>query len=133
MSNYCFNNTLITVLFLCSPVQSGATMGSQVPLQLGQRGEVQTTLNTYVLLAFLMLQLMGAELTGVSEASATNTTAGRTEEVCACEKRFVSKKHQKKKTCCKHIYLYGFTSLCCIMCLFRWLVWVKALWHTWHL
>lgn len=33
----------------------------------------------------------------------------------------------------KIIYLYGFTSLCCIMCLFRWLVWVKALWHTWHL
>lgn len=50
-------------------------MGSQVPLQLGQRGKVQTTLYTYVLLAFLMLQLMSAELTWVSEASATHAAA----------------------------------------------------------
>ncbi len=56
-------------------------MGGQVPLQLGQRGEIQTTLHTYVLLAFLVFQLMGAELTGVSKASATHTTAEEADKV----------------------------------------------------
>lgn len=82
MSNYCFNNTIIKIFqqreesFFCSPVQGWAPMGGQVPLQLGQRGEIQTTLHTYVLLAFLVLQLMGAKLTGVSKSSATHTAAG---------------------------------------------------------
>lgn len=55
-------------------------MGSQVPLQLGQCGEVQTALHTYVLLAFLMLQLMGAKLAGVGEAASTHTAAGGARE-----------------------------------------------------
>lgn len=62
--------------FLFSPVQGGATMGSQVPLQLGQRWKVQTTLHTYVLLAFLMLQLMGPELAWVGEPSSTHAATG---------------------------------------------------------
>lgn len=57
-------------------------MDSQVPLQLGQRGEVQTTLHTHVLLPFFMLQLMGTKLAGVSKASSTNpATAGAEDKV----------------------------------------------------
>ena len=63
--------------FPCSPVQGGATMSGQVPLQLGQCGEVQTTLHAYILLAFFMLHLVGTKLTGVSEASAAHTAAER--------------------------------------------------------
>lgn len=57
-------------------------MGGQVPLQLGQCGEIQTTLHTYVLMSFLVLQLMGAKLTGVSKTPATHTAAGRVDKVC---------------------------------------------------
>lgn len=62
------------------PVQGGATMGSQVPLQLGQCGEVQTTLHTNIFLAFFMLQLVGTKFTGVGKASATHTAAAEAEE-----------------------------------------------------
>lgn len=51
-------------------------MGSQVPLQLGQGREIQTTLHTHILLAFLVLQLMDTELTGVRKTSAAHTAAG---------------------------------------------------------
>lgn len=52
-------------------------MAGQVSLQLGQSGEVQTTLNAHILLAFLMLQLMGTKLAGVSKTSAAHAaTAG---------------------------------------------------------
>ena len=57
-------------------------MGSQVPLQLCQRGEIQTTLHTDVFLSFLVLQLMGAKLTGVSKTSAAHTAAGGADKVC---------------------------------------------------
>lgn len=67
-------------MYPSSPVQGGAPMGSQVPLQLGQGREIQTTLHTYVLLAFLVLHLMGTELTGVSETSATHTAAAGADE-----------------------------------------------------
>ncbi len=89
MTNHCFNNAIIKIfqqreesLFLCLPVQGGAPMGGQVSLQLGQRGEIQTTLHTYVLLAFLVLQLMGTKLTGVSKTSATHTAAGEADKEC---------------------------------------------------
>mgnify|MGYP001366035548 CR=1 FL=1 len=61
--------------YFCSPVQGGSAVSGQVPLQLSQCGKVQTTLHTHVLLAFLMLQLVGTELTGVGEASATHAAA----------------------------------------------------------
>lgn len=51
-------------------------MGRQVPLQLCEGREIQTTLHTHVLLAFLVLQLMGAELAGVGKTSAAHTAAG---------------------------------------------------------
>lgn len=56
-------------------------MGGQVPLQLGQSGEVQTTLHAYILLAFLMLQLMGTKLTGVSKTSAAHAAAAGGDKV----------------------------------------------------
>lgn len=62
-------------------------MGGQVPLQLGQCGEVQTTLHTYVLLAFLMFQLMGTQLTGVSKTSTAHTAAEGPEKVCEYKNR----------------------------------------------
>lgn len=74
-----YNLLQYNILFVqfCSPVQSWTAMDSQVPLQLGQRGEIQTTLHTHILLPFLMLQLMGTKLAGVSKASSTNSaTAG---------------------------------------------------------
>lgn len=55
-------------------------MGSQVPFQLGQGGEIQTALHTHILLAFFMLQFMSTELTGVSETSATHSAAKRGEK-----------------------------------------------------
>lgn len=60
-------------------------MGSQVPFQLGQGGEIQTALHTHILLAFFMLQFMGTELTGVSETSATHSAAKRGEKKHAKE------------------------------------------------
>lgn len=62
-------------------------MGSQVPLQLSQRGEIQTTLHTHVLLAFLVLQLMGSKLTRVGESSTAHTAAGG---VCEREMRTIA-------------------------------------------
>lgn len=60
---------------LSSPVEGGAAVGGQVPLQLCQGGEIQTALHANVLLAFFMLQLMGSELAGVGEASAAHPAA----------------------------------------------------------
>lgn len=65
---------------MCSPVQGGATMGSQVPFQLGQGWEIQTALHTHILLALFMLQFMGTELTGVGKTSATHSAAKRGEK-----------------------------------------------------
>lgn len=50
-------------------------MGGQVPLQLGQGGEVQSALHANVLLALFVLQFMGSELAGVGEASAAHPAA----------------------------------------------------------
>lgn len=55
-------------------------MGGQVSLQLSQRGEIQTTLHTYILLAFFVLQLVGPELAGVSKTSAAHLAAGGEEK-----------------------------------------------------
>lgn len=60
---------------MLSPVQGGTAMNGQVPLQLGQCGEIQTTLHTNVLLSFLMFQLMGAKLTRVRKTSAAHIAA----------------------------------------------------------
>lgn len=68
---------LESLLALGTPVQRGATVGSQVPLQLSQCWEIQTTLHTDVLLALLVLQLVSSKLTGVGEASAAHTAAVR--------------------------------------------------------
>lgn len=62
----------------CLPVQSGTTMHSQVPLQLGERGKVQSTLHAHILLPFFMLQLMCTKLAGICKASSTNAAAGGT-------------------------------------------------------
>lgn len=59
-----------------SPVQGGTAVDSQVPLQLGQRGEVQPALHTYILLPLFMLQLMCTKFAGISKASTTHTAAG---------------------------------------------------------
>lgn len=96
-------------------------MGGQVPLQLGQGREIQTTLHTYVLLAFLVLQLMGTKLAGVSKTSATHSAAGEADKACQ-RVRIKIAQLKKQKAMLQSTYLYGFTSLCCIMCLFRWLV-----------
>lgn len=68
---------LESLLAFCTPVQGGTTMDSQVPLQLGQRGEVQTTLNAHILLALFMLQLVRTKLTGIRKPSTTNAAAVR--------------------------------------------------------
>lgn len=60
---------------LCSPVEGGAAVGGQVPLQLRQGWEIQTALHANVLLAFFVLQFMGSELAGVGEASAAHPAA----------------------------------------------------------
>lgn len=60
---------------LSSPVEGGAAVGGQVPLQLRQGGEIQAALHANVLLAFFVLQFMGAELAGVGEASAAHPAA----------------------------------------------------------
>lgn len=65
---------------LVSPVQGGATVGGQMPLQLGKGGEIQATLHTHILLAFLMLQLVGAKLAWVSEPSAAHSAAAGADE-----------------------------------------------------
>lgn len=65
----------MSVCLKVSPVQGGAAVGSQVSLELGQRGEVQTALDAYVVLAFLVLQLVGAKLTRVGKASAAHAAA----------------------------------------------------------
>lgn len=57
-------------------------MRGQVPLQLGQCGEVQPTFDTHVLLTLFMLQLMRTKLAGVSKASTTHTAAIGAEKVC---------------------------------------------------
>lgn len=62
-------------------------MGSQVPLQLCQCGEVQPTLDTYVFLAFFMLQLMCTKLARVSEASTAYAAAGGEVKVYVCERQ----------------------------------------------
>lgn len=68
---------LESLLTLRTPVQGGPSVDSQVSLQLSQCGEVQTALHADVLLPFFMLQLVGAELTGVSKASAAHAAAVR--------------------------------------------------------
>lgn len=61
---------------MSSPVQGGTPVDGQVSLQLGQRGEIQTTLYTDILLAFFVLQLVGSKLTGISETSTAHAAAG---------------------------------------------------------
>lgn len=51
-----------------------------MPLQLGKGGEIQATLHTHILLAFLMLQLVGAKLAWVSEPSAAHSAAAGADE-----------------------------------------------------
>lgn len=68
---------LESLLALSTPVQGGTAMNGQVPLQLSQCGEIQTTLHTNVLLSFLMFQLMGAKLTRVRKTSAAHIAAVR--------------------------------------------------------
>lgn len=98
-------------------------MGGQVSLQLSQRREIQTTLHTYILLAFFVLQLVGPELAGVSKTSAAHSAAagGGGERKALREKRH-SPNREKQQAALQNAHLYGLTSLCCIMCLFRWLV-----------
>lgn len=62
---------------MSSPVEGGAAVGGQVPLQLRQGREIQAALHANVLLAFLVLQFVGSELAGVSEASAAHPAAER--------------------------------------------------------
>lgn len=62
-------------LCLVSPVQCWATVGGQMSLQLGQGGEIQATLHAHILLAFLVLQLVGAKLAGVRKPSAAHAAA----------------------------------------------------------
>lgn len=50
-------------------------------LQLGQRGEVQTTLHTNVLSATLVLRLVCLQLTGISKASSTDPAVVRLDVV----------------------------------------------------
>lgn len=65
---------------LVSPVQGGATVDGQMPLQLGKGGEIQATLHAHILLAFLVLQLVGAKLAWVSEPSAAHSAAAGADE-----------------------------------------------------
>lgn len=52
-----------------------------MPLQLGQRREVQPALHAHVLLSFVVLQLVSAKLTGVGETSTAHTAAGGADTV----------------------------------------------------
>lgn len=84
-------------LCLLPPVQGGATVAGQVPLQLGQRGEIQAALHAHVLLAFLVLQLVGAELAGVSEPSAAHAAAAGADEASERERERERDEAQKKQ------------------------------------
>lgn len=68
------------VWYKYTPVQCWATVGGQMPLQLDQGGEIQATLHAHILLAFLVLQLVGAKLAGVREPSAAHTAAAGADE-----------------------------------------------------
>lgn len=50
-------------------------MNCQMPLQLSQCWEIQTTLHTHILLTFFMFQLMGPKLAGVCKTSTAHTAA----------------------------------------------------------
>lgn len=84
-------------LCLLPPVQGGATVAGQVPLQLGQRGEIQAALHAHVLLAFLVLQLVGAELAGVSEPSAAHAAAAGADEASERERERERDEAKKKQ------------------------------------
>lgn len=80
-------------------------MGGQVPLQLGQGREIQATLHTYVLLAFLVLQLMGTKLTGVSKTSATHSAAGGADKACQRVRIKIAQSKKKQKAKPQSTYL----------------------------
>ncbi|KAG9353681.1 hypothetical protein JZ751_011803 [Albula glossodonta] len=63
------------LLAVTAAVDRWASVGRQVPLELGQCGEVQTALHTDVLLALLVLELVGPQLAGVGEAPPTDPAA----------------------------------------------------------
>lgn len=51
-----------------------------MPLQLGKSGEIQATLHAHILLAFLVLQFVGAKLAWISEPSVAHSAAAGADE-----------------------------------------------------